>query len=170
MLGFGEDWLNEKIPKGKLFKFAIFPSVAADSHLADWDGVESLVEKHFPEIWSKVLPHYPTIRSLSFAEIQAQADYNMFKTNLVGRSGRGFDTEGESDSPNYISLQRLLKREGTLIEVRQFLWDEIGLKDLYVGNGRTLNDAGEQGPYEYLAKNMRLEAIDGLAIIDIDPR
>ena len=127
-LGFGEDWLKDKIPKGKLFKLAIFPSVSVDSSPATWDGVAYLLERHFPEVWPKVSRHLPEIRNMSISEIEAKAGYNMSQANLVGRRGGAFDTEGESDDPNYMSLQRLKQREGTLVEVRQFLWDEIGIK------------------------------------------
>jgi len=39
LLGFGEEWLNNKIPKGKKFKLAIFPSKAVDAQCATWEGV-----------------------------------------------------------------------------------------------------------------------------------
>ena len=166
LLGFGEEWLNDKIPKGKKFKLAIFPSKAVDAQCATWEGVTYLLEKHFPEVWPKVSRHLPEIQNMGIDEIETMAGYDMCKTNLVGRRGGEWDTEGESDDPNYTSLQRLLNREGTLVQVRQFLWDEVGIKGLFSGDGRTVNDKGERGPNEYLAKNRRLEDIEGCVVVD----
>jgi hypothetical protein len=44
--------------------------------------------------------------------------------NLAGRN----PATGESKEARYMTLRRLQEREGTLVQVRQFLWDEIGLK------------------------------------------
>jgi hypothetical protein len=49
------------------------------------------------------------------------------------------------------------------------MWDEVGVKGLFAGDGQTLNEAGEKGPCEYLAQNRRLSNIEGCVIIDIDP-
>ena len=91
---------------------------------------------------------------MSFTEIQALAKYDMENANLTGRKGGALNVDGESDNKNYISLQRFIVREGTLVEVRQFLYDEVGLKKLFTGDGRTINDDGESGPVEYLARNV----------------
>lgn len=172
-LGFGEKWLDDKIPKGKKFKLAIFPSLSVDAQPATWDGIRCLVERTYPEVWPKILRHLPQIRAMRIEEIEAQANYkdglDMLQTNLVARHGGALDTEGESDSENYISLQRLLKREGTLVEVRQFLWDEVGVKGLYSGDGYTLSEDGKKGVREYLARNRRLEDIEGCVLFDVDP-
>jgi hypothetical protein len=61
------------------------------------------------------------------------------------------------------------RREGTIVEVRQFLWDEIGLKRLFTGDGLTMDDDGKPGPPEYLARNLPLDEM-GAAVIDVVPR
>ena len=168
-LGFGEDWLDNKLPRGKRFKLAVFPSKSVDSTLSTWNGVEFLLEKHFPEAWPKVAPHMEQIRATPIEEMQRLAGYDMGRCNAVGRSGGADDVDGESNDENYTSLQRLLKREGTLVQARQFLWDECGIKGLFAGDGRTQDEAGQQGPNEYLARNVRIDAIEGCAIIDVHP-
>ena len=167
-LGFGERWLDAKLEAGDEFVLAIFPSASADVKRATWDGVEYLLKLHYPEVWgSKIRAHFPRIREIKKEDLYDIAGYDMEAVNLVGR----YDHKtGESHENRYISLQRLVKREGTLIEVRQFLWDEIGLKRLYTGLGNTVNDNGEMGPPEYLAQNKKLAEIEGLASIDVVPR
>ena len=58
-------------------------------------------------------------------------------------------------------MQRLLRRDGTCTEVRQFLWDEIGLKGLFRGDGRTMDDDNNLGPPEYLCRNLPLAEMAG---------
>ena len=143
-LGFGERWLDAKLAAGLLFKLAVFPSESADARPATWDNIEFLLQTSYPEVWeSKIRPHFPRICSTPFAELQAEAGYSMLEVNLVGRYDHA---TGESRDARYVSLQRLLRREGTLTEVRQFLFDEIGLNGLFSGSGRTVDDAGVQGP------------------------
>ena len=54
------------------------------------------------------------------------------------------------------------------MEVRQFLWDEIGLNKLFTGKGYTEDEQGNVGPKEYLAMNKRFVDIKGLCIVDVD--
>ena len=85
--------------------------------------------------------------TLAVLEWQAAAGYDMAEVNLAGRD----PVSGESADPRYMSLQRLQKRISestrpvTAIEVRQFLYDEIGLKKLFTGCGTTHNDDGNPG-------------------------
>lgn len=166
-LGFGEEWLANKVAAGKHFKLAIFPASCADSQLATWDGVEALLRSEYQEVWaSKIAPHYNRIRSTPFAELEAEAGYKMLTVNLVGR----YNPEtGESHDARYMSLQRLLRRGGTCTEVRQFLWDEIGLKGLFRGDGHTMDDHGHLGPLEYLCRNMPLADMVGGVVVDVVP-
>ena len=93
----------------------------------------------------------------------------MQQANLAGRD----PATGESAHPNYMSLQRLVKRIGeadpSMVEVRQWLWDEIGMKKLFKGDGYTYDDNGTRGPLEYLARNAPLADIQGIVVLDVDP-
>ena len=169
-LGFGETWLEQKLKEGKLFKLAIFPSSSADAAPATWDGVESLLEANYPEVWEPhVKTHYATIRGQPFAAIQALAEYDMLQANLAGRD----HATGESSHPGYMSLQRLVRQiekgDPTVVQVRQWLWDEIGLKSLYRGDGYAYDDNGTRGPLEYLARNAPLADIQGVVVLDVVP-
>ena len=70
----------------------------------------------------------------------------MATANLAGRD----PVTGESPSPHYMSLQRLQKRiqsgqAVTIVHVRQFLYDEIGIKSLFTGTGYTTDESGVSG-------------------------
>ena len=170
-LGFGERWLDEKLASGKLFKLCIFPAASVSATKATWTGVASLLEAHYPEVWPKIAVHLPAIIRMS-AEghdspaslIQKEAGYDMQAANSAGRTA-----DGESSSEHYMSLQRLMRiEEPSLVQVRQFLWDEIGLKGLYRGDGYTYDDQGARGNLEYLARQAPLESI-GAAVLDVVP-
>ena len=54
------------------------------------------------------------------------------------------------------------------MEVRQFLWDEIGIRALYSGTGHTVDDDGMQGPPECLCANTPLTEMVGAVVVDVD--
>merc|ERR1712151_578781 len=107
------------------------------------DNVERLVMKVYPEVAAKVCRHLPEIRSTPFAELQRRAGYSMYDVNLKGR---------EVD-PRYMSAVRLHALEPSLVQVRQFLYDEIGMSTLFVGDGISMEDDGSRGVPEFLAEN-----------------
>ena len=166
-LGFGARWLRAKLATGKRFKLAVFPAASTDACLATWDGVEHMLRRKYTEAWRrKIAPHWAHIRGNSFAQLQAEAGYNLLDINLAGRD----PTTGESEDARYVSLQRLMRPNyGSSVHVRQFLWDEIGIKDLFSGHGRTVNDDGTLGPLEYLCRNVPLADISGCCCVDIVP-
>ena len=59
--------------------------------------------------------------------------------------------------------------EPSLIHVRQLLYDELGLRNLFRGDGFTYDDDGKRGPPEYLARNVPLGEIEGVAVMDVVP-
>jgi len=164
-LGLGAEWLDAKLKQGAMFKLAIFPSSSVHSTLANWDGVSNFVELYYPEVWPKVSAHLPSIRATPFAEIESEAGYDMLKVHLLGRDL----ITGDGKDPRYVSLKRLVELEGTRVEVRQFLWDEIGINNLYSGDGKTVDDFGTTGPSEYLAKSTLISDIEGCVVLDVHP-
>lgn len=165
-LGFGEEWLDEKLKRGKLFKLCIFPSASVSATPATWDGVAALLREHYADVWPKIERHYDRIRATPVKELELEGGYDMQQANFAGRD----HATGESPSPHYMSLQRLARiAEPSAVQVRQFLWDEIGLKGLYRGDGLTYDDDGQPGNREFLARQMPLSAIEGAVVVDVVP-
>ena len=76
----------------------------------------------------------------------------MSDVNLTGRNR----ITGLPNDERYITLDALKKHheEGTLsiVQVRQFLYDEIGAKELFAGTGETRpNDGGELKAFENIS-------------------
>ena len=164
-LGMPAAWIDAKLALGAEFKLALFPLASVDAAPATWDGVEALLRSQYEEVWPKVEAHWPAVRATPLAAIEAAAGYDMGKVNLAGRDA----VTGQSPDAHYVSLRTLMEPgRGSLIDVRQFLWDEIGLARLYAGNGRTVREDGVEGPMEYLARNAALGAIDGCVVVPIN--
>jgi len=66
---------------------------------------------------------------------------------------------GQSDDPRYINSARLeASAEGTLEEVRGWLFFTLGLSELFDGCGYTKEPDGRRGYAEYLMKNRRVSS------------
>ena len=164
-LGMPAAWVDAKLGMGTEFTLALFPLASVDAAPATWDGVEGLLRRRYAEVWPKVEAHWAAVRATPLAAIEAAAGYDMGKVNLAGRDAM----TGQSPDARYVSLRKLMEPgRGSLIDVRQFLWDEIGLSRLYSGSGRTANEGGVEGPMEYIACNAALDAIDGSVVVPID--
>jgi len=159
LLGFGAEWLDAKVKMGVTFTLALFPSVSVDAVLADWNHV--LRTQYPPSITSKVEPHLPYIIATDISAIESEAGYSMMQVTLKGRDPK----TGEPVDRRYMSMQRLAAIESpSVVQVRQFLWDEIGMGRLFHGDGQTKDDRGRPGPQEYFAKNYSLAEIIGAVV------
>ena len=59
-----------------------------------------------------------------------------------------------------------------MVEARQCLFDEIGIKGLFTGTGSTATEAGapevSQVVREFLARTLALEDIKGCVVLDLE--
>lgn len=53
------------------------------------------------------------------------------------------------------------------MQVRQFLYDEIGASQLFAGDGFGREDDGSITAREYLADNLKLSVIPGCVLVDL---
>ena len=165
LLGFGAAWLDAKIKAGKIFTLVIFPSASLDVILADWDGVTHVLKKSYTSVWPKVELHLSRIIGSTFEQLEEEAGYRFLDVNLVGRD----PISGDSTDERYMSLKRLEEIESpSCVQVRQFLWDELGLKALFRGDGQTIDDSNAPGPAECFAMNYPLEDIVGAVVTKMD--
>lgn len=165
-LGFGEDWINDKLSQNYVFKMSIFPSTSVAAVPATWNGLQQRLMDVYDSVWLKISDKFQKLQAMTIQEIQAQSSYDMKAAHDAGRIQDG--TTGESTSEYYMSIQRLECIDNpTLVQVRQFLWDEVNCNNLYAGDGYTRDDNGNKGYAEYLAKQMLFVDIDGSEILDL---
>merc|ERR1739848_367370 len=127
------------------------------------------MQRFYPEVWKSknFEAHYAHISTLTFSDLQKEAGYNMKDENTRGWEER--KKISDSKDTRFISffVQRLLQSEGTLVQVRQFLWDEIDMNELFTGTGQTMDDKKVSRVCEYLCGNRPLQEIPGREEVDL---
>ena len=149
---FDQSWLNAELSKGMRFKLIIMPQ--AECRLADWDGVFEMVERHYPDIASKLDRWRESLRDPSLVrEIGAELVSDAAKSN--------------NDHPDHMSAERYLVCDDTAQNARLFLWHSLGMNEQYVGDGYTAALSSKFRLDEYLTANVPLQAIPGVVTIDL---
>jgi hypothetical protein len=88
---------------------------------------------------------------------QEQAGFSYLDVNLAGPA-----------DPRYMTPERFLKCPGTLVEVRSFLYDTVGLGALFCGSGFTKDFTGKGCVKEYLIVNRNVDSIDHIHWVELD--
>jgi len=186
-LGFGSSWIEQKVSQEVMFKLCIFPETGVEMcEQATWNGIFTLLEHTYPETWPYIRTYKDIIINTPFQEIEELAGYSMKAVNMIGRD----PNTGDSTDPRYMTLKKLLyffensslvrenscenissaEEKHAMIVFRQFLFDELGVKELFTGNGMTLSDDPEKHPScrEYLTRTIPLREIPGCVLIQPD--
>lgn len=129
-------------------------------------------ENHYPEVWPLFTDEIQlSLKTMSFDEIEKLAGYCMKDVNIIGRN----PITGVCSDPRYVSLKKLQEivededDRPMLVVLRQFLFDELGVKELFTGIGRTAShNKALPTCKEYLALNKPLVDIQGHRVIELD--
>ena len=87
-------------------------------------GVAVVVADAFPESKPYLDRHWEEIISTPFQHVQEMASFSFFEARQM-----------KEKHPNYTTFPRLLQSQGTLVDVRAFLYHELGLRELFSGDG-----------------------------------
>jgi len=141
-------WVKGYLDSGYEFKIVFFSPIKKDTtQRADWDGMLSLVEQTYPEVWdTKIKEWTEDLKTKEWSYFEEKADYNFLEVSQ----------KGENDD-RFVSAERLAEQESSLLNARAFLYFQIGAKELYAGDGFTYSTKGERGTPEYLTVNFPLE-------------
>ena len=156
-LGFTDDWISAKLTNGERFRLALFP--ASQAVPATWEGVMLLVGSHYPMVSDKVRAHERALRTWRFEAIQRRAMSGFLRGCTYFEINEA-SVAGASEDPRFISTARLAARscEGTLEEVRGWLYFVLGLSELFDGSGYTRAPDGTRMVQEYMMPNRDVEA------------
>lgn len=142
--------IDNELGRGHAYKLVLFgASPDKDCVLATWDNLAYMIGKYYPEVAEKVCAKLPEIREMTFEEIEAIADYDMREAHATRKFWRR--------APEQF--------DGTIVGVRQWLWDQLGLNDDYTGTGYT---RGRNGTREYFAVNSEICELPGCVVINLD--
>ena len=165
-IGFEDRWIRKKLEDGEHLRLGIF--YRSDQCVpATWDGILSLVDKHYPKsISSKILQYENALKTMSFDEIEDRARLSY----LQGASYFDFDElsiNGYSTDPRFMSEERFVACEGTLEESRGFLYNRLGLSRLFDGSGFSKHSGGQLCVREYLQPNVPVRNLPGFRYLDL---
>lgn len=151
------DWVMSKLEAGYFWKLAILPNEAA--RLADWEGCIRSAQIAYPEVSSKIAKWRDALKTSSLSEIEAGIG--------AGLTFRAIKNRGRDD-PRYIDLQKLIDDpDPELWKIRGFLFNAIGVNELFSGTGFTFDEHGTPQSTEYLIPNRRLGEIPGCEIVTL---
>jgi len=156
-IGYDNRYIKDCVNKGKIFKLAVFKN-GESIRLADWDGAVDVVKAAYPEVAEKVESRRSELKKESLSSIQSHSDgFDMMETYLNG-----------PEENRFMTPERLAESDGTLVDVRAFLFHSCGLRSLYAGDGYTRNEENVRGLTEYIGANGPVDAFGEFEIIDLD--
>jgi hypothetical protein len=155
-IGYMLDYIEYKVKSGFEFKLVVF-NEGEIAKLATWDNLARLVSEIYPLAKTKIYNRLEELKKTSFSEIERRA----------GRIFNTIDKAGPEDK-NFITYEKFINSEGTLIDVRAFLYHTVHLRELYSGDGFTYDEDGKKGLMEFIAPNCRLEELGDYYLIDMN--
>ena len=156
LIGYTASHIQRKVvDEGNRFKVAVLPQEGG-AKSATWDNVIEMVSEIYPELSAMLRGALPALKRSDFASIEAKAGYRFESVDKLGRG-----------DPRFMTAERLAATGGGVVAVRAFLYHSVHLRELFSGDGYTYDEAGARGLREYIIPNMRLDQIDGHALIDL---
>jgi len=164
------DW---RLSQGYSYELIVLDGESGSSedvgYLATWSGLFKMCSIAFPDVYHHIRHHEQELVSKDFSHFEEQFDFFKVKT------------EGES-SPHYLNYNRFqqqylmssqdAQREDsdgrtdnvesgdiTPLDARKFFYFEMGVTDLFDGEGYTKNEDGELVFKEFLYRNRRRHEI-----------
>eukprot|EP01120_Amphizonella_sp_Union-15-10_P003428 TRINITY_DN13846_c0_g1_i1.p1 TRINITY_DN13846_c0_g1~~TRINITY_DN13846_c0_g1_i1.p1 ORF type:complete len:239 (-),score=20.08 TRINITY_DN13846_c0_g1_i1:5-721(-) len=161
-IGCKDEWIAARISEGMQFKLALFPEQPLTYiKLATWENVLFMVEKCFPEIppghFIKMHSHLDKLKTMPFLEIQKMAGFNFFQVKESG-----------SSNPLFMTLKRFIECQVSLVDLRAFLYCEIGCSELFRGDGVGMTQDGKIAQAEYLTPTVPVSQLQGFVMVDLD--
>ncbi|HEY3999962.1 MAG TPA: hypothetical protein VGO93_13895 [Candidatus Xenobia bacterium] len=152
-IGYTPDYIAQSLQAGDRYKLAVWPRGTREKS-ATWDNVLTMVEHAYPEVAGQVAAQRAGLKSHDFLAIERMGGYSF--------------TSLDPSDPRYMTVKRLHAASGSLVEVRDFLYHVVHLRELFTGQGYTLQADGRRGVAEYIMPNVRLAQIPGLRLTDIE--
>ena len=162
LLGAEKDWIELQLWNGNHFNLYLFPEISDNytAKWATWQGVFELLKENESEIYKKILPFKEDLINTPFDDIEAKSSFEYLDVEELGPK-----------DPRYLTKDRFLNindDELTLSDSRFLLYCYLGLSKYFDGNGYTKDEYGKKGCKEYLIKNMKLDDMENIKLIELD--
>ncbi len=143
--------IQELIAEGHEFKLVVFPKTDSDVHQATWQNTVDVTARVYPEVKDKLFGQLTGLQTTRFEDIEKAAGYCFYDAYKAGDKHSG-----------YMNYDRLRASEGTLAQVRAFLFHTLHLREPFEGTGYT----GKQR--EYFMLNIRLQDLDNHCLLPLN--
>jgi hypothetical protein len=153
------EWIRYQLNQNRQFKLILCSLPSDEVKLATWDGIFELLSKVYPEIDLNIWSRYSNqLKQIKFEEIDPEGF-------IIKNYYLGYDSDEYMNTKRFLSL----KDPPTLLQVRAFLYHQIGLNELFRGDGRTLTHEGVLSDKEYLTINRPVNQLNKYILLDINP-
>ena len=154
-IGYEPDYIRHKIDQGNQFKLVVFPTGGA-AQLATWDNMIDMVAQVYPDIADVARSFRARLKMATFAQLERTAGFSFLEIEKAG-----------SDDPRFMTYERFLQSDQSLVDFRAFLYFAVHLRELYAGNGYTKQEDGPVGVPEYIIPNKPLSELGDYREIDV---
>jgi hypothetical protein len=124
---------------------------------AIWDGVTRIVNSMYPNVYSDLLQHLPTLKNTPFENFEEEAGFPFLECR------RNIDGSFPDKPPYYdYEFYCSLPKPHTALQVRLFLYCEMRLLEMFRGDGYASTTVDPQSVHclEYLCPNLQLLEFD----------
>jgi hypothetical protein len=125
--------------------------------LATWNNTLALVASSYPQAATMLTAARRTLKTTTFAQFEEQAGFSMAAVDRLGVSDERF-----------ITLERLLKSDGSALNVRRFLYHVTRLSELFSGDGYTYTPDGQRGLRENIMANRPISELKGSRMLELE--
>jgi hypothetical protein len=159
-IGFEEKYIKEKLDRNFRFELLIMPARANIAH-ATWDGAFQILKDAFPDVYEAAKHTLNEISATEYLDLlnKYQVDYSPFEVRSNG-----------IQDLRYITHERFCERfinsgvKPNPADLRLFMYYNMGIRELYKGDGFTYNEKGEKGVTEYLMRNRKRNEVEHVVI------
>lgn len=154
-IGYPIAYIEHLVHSGFQFKIILFDQTVPIA-LATWENTLALAIEAYPELADDLFRHQEALKSLEFEEYERIAGYRFRDIDKIGRSDE-----------LYMTYERYLKSNRSLLDTRAFLYFTVRLNELYSGDGYTYDDDGNRCLREYIALASILDELKHYLLVNI---
>jgi hypothetical protein len=159
-IGFEEKYIKEKLDRNFRFELLIMPERANIAH-ATWGGAFQILQDAFPDVYESAKHTLNEISTTAFYDLlnKYKVEYSPFEVRANGK-----------EDLRYITYERFCERfinsSVTLnaADLRLFMYYNMGIRELYKGDGFTYTEKGEKGVTEYMMRNRKRTEVEHVII------
>lgn len=154
-IGYPEDYIKQLISDDIQFKLVVISKDESNINvkIATWDNVIDLMKLKYPKIKLDLEKHRNNLKTI-------------FKNKKVIKKME--EVNKDSKHEHFMTYEKYLESDRTLIDTRAFLYHVEGLNSLYSGDGYTYNEQGEKVFKEYIADNVKLSKLKNYKTIPLN--